>query len=129
MTKKILNLIFIMLLACPLVLAARDKTLEEHVNNEIAFYKNIQTCTPIESSETNTKASRKIFGMEENKCHFMTNNFDCRLPMNIAEKFSQAGARVYQDYSDYGMITSTTADMKYIENEVLYNNRYCIVRH
>lgn len=106
--------------------AARDKVLEEHVNNELAFYKNVSSCTPIESSEENSNSARKIYGTENNTCHFLyRNNIDCHVPMDVAKKFSEVGLRVYNDYNDYGMITSTTADIKYLDNEVLYNTRYC----
>ena len=130
MLKKILLNVFVVYLTLGgVAIAARDKVLEEHVYNELAFYKNIKTCTPIESSEPNFHASRKIFGEENNTCHFVyRNNIDCHLPMDVAQKFSEVGLRVYNDYSDYGMITSTTADIKYLDNEILYNARYCRVK-
>ena len=109
--------------------AARNKVFEEHVNNELAFYHNVKTCTPIESAEPNFNASRKIYGEENGTCHFMyRNNIDCHLPLDVARKFSEVGTRVYNDYSDYGMITSTTADIKFLDNGVLYNSRYCRVK-
>ena len=96
MLKKILLNVFVVYLTLGgVAIAARDKVLEEHVNNELAFYKN---------------------------------NIDCHLPMDVAQKFSEVGLRVYNDYSDYGMITSTTADIKYLDNEILYNARYCRVK-
>lgn len=108
--------------------AARDKVLEEHVNNELVFYQNIKTCTPYESSEPNINTSRKIYGNENGTCHFLyRNNIDCHIPPDIAQKFSEVGLRIYNDYSDYGMITSTTADIKYLDNGILYNSRYCKV--
>ena len=129
MIKKLLITAITIVSICGLsVYAARDKVLEEHVNHEIEFYKNMSTCTPTESAEPNFNASRKIYGEENNLCHFMyRNNIDCKVPMNVARKFSEVGLRVYNDYSDYGMITSTTSDMKYLDREVLYNARYCRV--
>ncbi len=125
MIKKIMTVLLCTVISAG-AYAARDKVLEEHVNNELAFYKNVSTCTPTESSEENSHSARKIYGMENNTCHFLyRNNIDCHLPMDVANKFSEIGLRVYNDYSDYGMITSTTADIKYLDNEVLYNTRYC----
>ena len=125
MIKRILT-ILICIFTGMTAYSARDKALEEHVNNEITFYKNVSTCTPTESSEENSHSSRKIYGTENGTCHFLyRNNIDCHLPMDVANKFSEVGLRVYNDYSDYGMITSTTADIKYLDNEVLYNTRYC----
>jgi len=127
MNKKILLTIIAVLVSVP-TYAARDKALEEHVNNELTFYKNIRNCTPIESSEENSNSARKIFGEENGTCHFLyRNNIDCHIPSDVAQKFSEVGIRVYTDYSDYGMITSTTSDIKYIDNDVLYNSRYCRV--
>ena len=127
MNKKVI-LSIISIIVCLPVFAARDKALEDHVNNEMAFYQNIKTCTPIESSEQNSNSSRKIYGEENGTCHFLyRNNIDCHIPMDIAQKFSEVGLRVYNDYSDYGMITSTTSDIKYLDNNVLYNSRYCRV--
>lgn len=130
MFKKILAVVLLLHLSMSgIALGARDKVLEEHVNNELEFYKNIKTCTPTESSEINFNASRKIFGEENNICHFQyRNNIDCHIPMDVAQKFSEVGLRVYNDYSDYGMITSTTADIKYLDNEILYNTRYCRIK-
>ena len=114
---------------CCVLLLMRQEILEEHVNNEIDFYNNIKTCTPLESAEDNFKTSRKIYGEENGYCHFMyRNNIDCRIPMDIAQRFSEVGLRIYNDYSDYGMITSTTSDIKYLDNEILYNSRYCRVK-
>jgi len=128
MIKKFLIMTVVMLLPS-FAYAARDKVLEEHVNNEITFYNNIKACIPTESAEPNFNASRKIYGQENDNCHFMyRNNIDCRVPMDVAKKFSEVGLRVYNDYSDYGMITSTTSDIKYLDNEVLYNSRYCRVK-
>ena len=129
MIKKILlAIITIALYTGATAFAARDKFLEEHVNNELEFYKSIRTCTPLESSEPNINTSRKIYGGENGICHFMyRNNIDCYVPLDVAEKISEVGLRVYKDYSDYGMITSTTADIKFLDNGVLYNSRYCRV--
>ena len=122
-------LIILSILICSSAYAARDKVLEEHVNNELAFYRNIKTCAPVESSEPNFNSSRKIYGEEDGYCHFLyRNNIDCRIPMDVAQKFSDVGLRIYNDYSDYGMITSTTSDIKYLDNEILYNARYCRVK-
>ena len=127
MSNKNLFITFILfILAASTANAARDKVLEEHVNNELSFYQNIKTCTPIESAEPNFHTSRKIYGEENNKCHFLyRNNIDCNVPMDVARKLSEIGLRIYNDYSDYGMITSTTADIKYLDNEILYNAKYC----
>ncbi len=116
-------------LLCSSAYAARDKVLEEHVNNEIDFYNNIKTCTPTESAEDNFKTSRKIYGEENGLCHFLyRSNIECHIPMDVAQRFSEVGLRIYNDYSDYGMITSTTSDIKYLDNEILYNARYCRVK-
>ena len=128
MKKKFLTVI-LCASVCSSANAARDKVLEEHVNNELAFYQNIKTCTPIESSESNFNASRKIYGVEDGFCHFLyRNNIECYIPMNIIQRLSEVGLRIYNDYSDYGMITSTTSDIKYLDNEILYNSRYCRVK-
>ena len=127
--KNFIIIILLVFCTASCAYAARDKVLEEHVNNELTFYKNIKTCTPIESSESNFNSSRKIYGEESNLCHFVyRNNIDCKIPMDVAQKFSEVGLRIYNDYSDYGMITSTTADIKYLDNEILYNTRYCRVK-
>ena len=130
MLKKFFIAIFVLGISfTDIAFGARDKVFEEHVNNELAFYENIKTCTPIESSEPNFHTSRKIFGEENNTCHFIyRNNIDCHIPMDVAQKFSEVGLRIYNDFSDYGMITSTTADIKYLDNEILYNARYCRVK-
>ena len=126
---KRFTLIILSILVCSAAYAARDKVLEEHVNNELAFYQNIKTCTPIESSEPNFNSSRKIYGEENGYCHFLyRNNIDCRVPMDVAQRFSDVGLRIYNDYSDYGMITSTTSDIKYLDGEILYNTRYCRIK-
>ena len=128
MIKKIL-IITICILSGISAFGARDKVLEEHVNNELTFYKNIKNCTPTESRETNFNSARKIYGAEDNFCHFVyRNNIECKIPMDVAQKFSEVGLRVYNDYSDYGMITSTTADIKYLDNEILYNTKYCHIK-
>ena len=128
MIKKLTLIIFGVLL-CSSAYAARDKVLEEHVNNEISFYNNIKTCTPIESEEINFNTSRRIYGEENGKCHFLyRSNIECYIPMDVAQKLSEVGLRIYNDYSDYGMITSTTSDIKYLDNEILYNSRYCRVK-
>lgn len=129
MIRKIfIVLSFLILITNSSVFAARNKTYEEHVNNELTFYKNVSSCTPSESAEPNFNTSRKIYGNENGTCHFVyRNNIDCHLPPEVAQKFSEVGLRIYNDYSDYGMITSTTADIKYLDKGVLYNSRYCRV--
>ena len=129
MIKKIIIPAIILIISTP-AFAARDKALEEHVNNELTFYNNIKTCTPVESSEASSNSSRQIYGEENGVCHFRyRNNIDCHIPQDVAQKFSEVGTRVYTDYSDYGMITSTTADIKYLDNGVLYNSRYCRIKN
>ena len=128
MIRKFL-IVIVCVLLCSSAYAARDKVLEEHVNNEISFYNNIKTCTPTESAENNFNTSRKIYGEENGLCHFLyRSNIECRVPMDVAQRFSEVGLRIYNDYSDYGMITSTTSDIKYLDNEILYNARYCRVK-
>lgn len=82
-------------------------------------YRSLSTCTPAENEYF------KVYGKFGDKCHFKYVNYDCYVPMSVAQQVSKNSVKGAQDAINGTFSTrAITPEAKY--NESILNNRnYC----
>ena len=80
-------------------------------------YKNLMTCLPIEEQEF------QVVGMENDLCHFKYVNYDCFVPLNIAEEYAKLGLSSVQEVLK-GNLSTQSPESSGMQ-EILSNKDYC----
>lgn len=79
---------------CPYMNALKQ-TGQEYGKTLAPFYTNLKTCTPYTGDIT------RIYGKENNQCHFKMLQLDCRTPFIVSEQYGKMGSDVMQALANW----------------------------
>jgi len=80
-------------------------------------YESMKTCTPAESQYL------QVFGIENNLCHFKYVDYNCLVPLNIAEEYADLGLKSVQEIFNGNLNTQSEESIKI--QEILSDKDYC----
>lgn len=80
-------------------------------------YENMKNCSPAKSEYLH------ILGKENELCHFKYVDYDCFVPLNIAEEYAELGIKSVQAMLE-GHVSTESPEAKRMQ-EILSNNDYC----
>lgn len=80
-------------------------------------YEKMQTCQEAESDYL------KVFGMQDNLCHFRYTDFDCLVPLETAKEFADLGLKGIEEVFKGNLSTQPT-ETNSVHN-ILSNKDYC----
>ena len=80
-------------------------------------YENLRTCLPIESRYFH------IIGIENSFCHFKYVDYDCVVPLNIAEEYAELGLKSVKEMINGNVNTEAPENIRI--QEILSDENYC----
>ena len=82
-------------------------------------YEKLKTCTPAENNYI------AVYGLEEDLCHFKYVNYDCYVPLDIAEKYATSSLQSLDEILNSDTMPSKESINARYAEEVLFNKTYC----
>lgn len=117
MRKVIMVSIFLLISSTP-VLADFVDDATSMAKQMIPVWQKLYTCSPVNNDFV------KIYGINNNKCHFKYINYDCNAPLDVTKKYAHNSIKGCNDLIHKGNFSTSpnTPEAKY--NEWVHNN-YC----
>lgn len=93
------------------------KQIKEHVSAMQSVYEKLKTCTVAQSQYL------QILGMENDLCHIKYVDFDCFIPLDVAQDFAELGIESAERMFEDRVPFRSEADIEM--QEILTNENYC----
>ena len=90
---------------------------EEQAKEMQPVYENLKTCLPIQSQYFD------ILGIENDLCHFKYVDYDCLVPLNIAEEYANLGLKSVAEMMKGHINTESPENVRI--QEILSDKDYC----
>lgn len=84
----------------------------------LPIWQKLYTCSPAGNDFV------KIYGINNNKCHFKYVNYDCNTPMDVTKKYAQNSIKGCNNLIHNGNFSTRTNTPEAKYNEWVHNN-YC----
>ncbi len=91
----------------------------EQVNLLTPVFEKLKTCTPVSGNYVN------VYGKKGGKCHFSYASYDCHVPMDVAQNFSNNVLKSLQSIKNGNFSTSSTSEESEYLESILSNQTYC----
>ena len=93
------------------------KMFEEQAREMQPVYEKLKTCLPIQNQYFH------IIGIENDLCHFKYVDYDCFVPLNIAEEYAELGLKSGTEMINGHVNTESRENIRI--KEILSNKDYC----
>lgn len=95
----------------------------QKAQNYIPAWEQLYTCTPAKTDD----GSLIVYGKLPNqKCHFKSSNYNCRVPLDITQQYASAGLKELREI--YAGNFSTNSVENDFMDKIHNNEAYCITK-